>query len=114
MTITVNFTELVTGVTANVGGVAVAFSGHTPAKQWVGSTETPITLSSNEDTIVARVNAGYEDLSGNTAVDFKETATGVKPVLYLEPVEGNNEINSQEAEHVVIHGTGVGFSGVRK
>ncbi|MDA0117644.1 tandem large repeat [Vibrio sp. T11.5] len=111
VTITVNFTELVTGVTANVGGVAVAFSGHTPAKQWVGSTETPITLSSNEDTIVARVNAGYEDLSGNTAVDFKETATGVKPVLYLEPVEGNNEINSQEAEHVVIHGTGVGFSG---
>uniref|UniRef100_UPI002FD44CBA tandem large repeat n=1 Tax=Vibrio coralliilyticus TaxID=190893 RepID=UPI002FD44CBA len=111
VTITVNFSELVTGVTATVGGVDVKFEGNDPAQQWVGETEGPVTLSSNEDTITAVVNRGYQDLSGNEAGSDKETATGVKPVLSLDTVEDNNQIDSQEAEHVVIHGTGIGFAG---
>ncbi|MDE3900028.1 MULTISPECIES: tandem large repeat [Vibrio] len=111
VTITVNFSELVTGVTATVGGVGVTFTGDEPAQQWVGETEGPVTLSSNEDTITAVVNRGYQDLSGNEAGSDKETATGVKPVLSLDTVEDNNQIDSQEAEHVVIHGTGIGFAG---
>ncbi len=111
VTITVNFSELVTDVTATVGGVAVKFEGNDPAQQWVGETEEAVTLSSNEDTITAVVNAGYKDLSGNEAGSDKETATGVKPVLSLDTVEDNNQIDSQEAEHVVIHGTGIGFAG---
>ncbi|ARC93838.1 hypothetical protein B6A42_19225 [Vibrio coralliilyticus] len=111
VTITVNFSELVTGVTATVGGVDVKFEGNDPAQQWVGETEGPVTLSSNEDTITAVVNRGYQDLSGNEADSDKETATGVKPVLSLDTVEDNNQIDSQEAEHVVIHGTGIGFAG---
>ncbi|PAT66265.1 hypothetical protein CKA27_19770 [Vibrio coralliilyticus] len=111
VTITVNFSELVTDVTATVGGVAVKFEGNDPAQQWVGETEEAVTLSSNEDTITAVVNAGYKDLSGNVAGSDKETATGVKPVLSLDTVEDNNQIDSQEAEHVVIHGTGIGFAG---
>lgn len=111
VTITVNFSELLTGVTATVGGVDVTFTGDEPAQQWVGETEGPVTLSSNEDTITAVVNRGYQDLSGNEAGSDKETATGVKPVLSLDTVEDNNQIDSQEAEHVVIHGTGIGFAG---
>ncbi|WP_171750589.1 hypothetical protein, partial [Vibrio sp. RE88] len=114
VTITVNFSELVTDVTATVGGVAVKFEGNDPAQQWLGETEEAVTLSSNEDTITAVVNAGYKDLSGNVADSDKETTTGVKPVLSLDTVEGNNQIDSQEAGHVVIHGTGIGFAGDSK
>ena len=109
-----NFSELVTDVTATVGGVGVTFTGDEPAQQWVGETEEAVTLSSNEDTIIAVVNRGYQDLSGNEVGSDKETATGVKPVLSLDTVEDNNQIDSQEAEHVVIHGTGVGFAGDSK
>jgi|GEM_PF-3793017 len=114
VTITVNFSELVTGVTATVGGVDVKFEGNDPAQQWVGETEGAVTLSSNEDTITAVVNRGYQDLSGNEAGSDKEATTGVKPVLSLDTVEGNNQIDSQEAGHVVIHGTGIGFAGDSK
>nr|WP_275666068.1 tandem large repeat [Vibrio sp. Isolate23] len=114
VTITANFSELVTNVTATVGGVDVVFTGNEPAQQWVGETVGPVTLSSNDDTITAVVNAGYQDLSGNEAGSDKETATGVKPVLSLDSVEGNNEIDSEEAKHVVIQGTGIGFAGDTK
>ncbi|USD98606.1 hypothetical protein CTT30_21600 [Vibrio coralliilyticus] len=114
VTITANFSELVTNVTATVGGVDVVFTGNEPAQQWVGQTDEAITLSSNDDTIIAVVNAGYQDLSGNEAGSDKETATGVKPVLSLDTVEGNNEIDSEEAKHVVIQGTGIGFAGDTK
>ncbi|WP_019278128.1 hypothetical protein, partial [Vibrio coralliilyticus] len=95
VTITVNFSELVTDVTATVGGVAVKFEGNDPAQQWVGETEEAVTLSSNEDTITAVVNAGYKDLSGNVAESDKETSTVVKPIILMQDI---SDLTTTEAE----------------
>ncbi|WP_171750640.1 hypothetical protein, partial [Vibrio sp. RE88] len=98
--------ELVTDVTATVGGVAVKFEGNDPAQQWVGETEEAVTLSSNEDTITAVVNAGYKDLSGNVAESGKETSTVVKPIILISNI---NDLTTTEAEDFVVSGTARGF-----
>ncbi|WP_180275436.1 hypothetical protein, partial [Vibrio coralliilyticus] len=106
VTITVNFSELVTGVTATVGGVGVTFTGDEPAQQWVGETEEAVTLSSNEDTITAVVNRGYQDLSGNEADSDKETSTVVKPIILISDIE---DLTTTEARDFVVSGTARGF-----
>ncbi|WP_218963538.1 hypothetical protein, partial [Vibrio coralliilyticus] len=105
--ITVNFSELVTGVTATVGGVNVTFTGNDPAQQWVGETAGPVTLSSNEETITAVVNAGYKDLSDNTANMPKSTSTAVKPIIIMSSID---DLSSSTANAFVVSGTARGFT----
>ncbi|WP_171349415.1 hypothetical protein, partial [Vibrio coralliilyticus] len=106
VTITVNFSELVTDVTATVGGVAVKFEGNDPAQQWVGETDEAVTLSPNEDQIIAVVNRGYQDLSGNEAGSDKETSTVVKPIILISDIE---DLTTTEARDFVVSGTARGF-----
>ncbi|NOI32336.1 hypothetical protein, partial [Vibrio coralliilyticus] len=86
--------------------MAVKFEGNDPAQQWVGETDEAVTLSPNEDQIIAVVNRGYQDLSGNEAGSDKETSTVVKPIILISDIE---DLTTTEARDFVVSGTARGF-----
>ncbi|ARC93840.1 hypothetical protein B6A42_19235 [Vibrio coralliilyticus] len=107
LTVSVTFSELVTGVTATVGGMNVDFSGTaSPSLTWTGVTETLSALPVNASTMTATVAKTYQDVTGTEGSEKSEVVP-LKPVL---EIDSHADIAQSGASEVQITGKARGFS----
>nr|WP_269808849.1 tandem large repeat [Enterovibrio nigricans] len=107
-TVTLTFSKPVKGVQASLGQESLIFDAPETFKS-VWTTKVNTRLQPDSSMLDLTVTADYQDEVGNTGTRVTNS-WGVKPVLSVDTIQGDNVINADEAARVVINGTGLGFA----
>ncbi|NOI79013.1 hypothetical protein F0224_25570, partial [Vibrio coralliilyticus] len=110
ITVTLQFDEPVTAVTATFDGLAIDFSNPEEYKNvWTGTMSEGITLKANENSKKLVVSAYHDELN-NVGAEFTEDII-VTPVITIDDVTDNNIVDDEEdnVTDITFSGTTTGF-----
>ncbi|QGM36706.1 tandem large repeat [Vibrio sp. THAF191d] len=103
VTVTVTFSEPVSGTTGTLDGQALSFTGPSETKSvWVGTSTVDVGVGELSMTLQL---SGFQDASLNAGTDDPRTVT-VTPTVTITALD---KIDSTEVSDVVVSGTGVGL-----
>ncbi|QIJ86346.1 hypothetical protein G3U99_18945 [Vibrio coralliilyticus OCN008] len=111
VTVSIEFSERVKDVTANVGSVGVTFdAGDALRKVWTGRTATAVGLEANKTELTATVGS-YSDTSDTQPSSPYSQSFRVQPVVTINNVATNDIIQhgDEDISAVVISGTTKGM-----